>query len=352
MIRRLPNKGNTLYHYVLLLLCPFLLGRCQDESKLRPDAESVSAYDNTKQAKIDAARKPIMLDDIHYYTLNREASNIFFEQNFNSAAMLEESPNPFKFIDFQLIKSGQSTVNISEQGPFPGIKVGDPKRWERTLMKPSATNPPRYGVHWLAFTSGDLDATQDTLRKYDVQIVDDNFKMPHDGSKALLCFGPDYNLIVIKESDAQDQKAYAIDHLLLLVKDMKANVDFFKDVFAGQVIKSQGGYTIMDVADHTFVLASPRSIGIDPTIVLNRDPTVFKPDIDHLGFLYEDLTPAYEYAVSKGYEFLSKPVPINYFGRATLYTFAITYSPDGLQCEMFQESGRTGSRQKLKNRNS
>ncbi len=334
----MPNRMN----YIYFILLSLILLHCKSEPKNIAEAENHS---------IQNQRKPIMLDDIHYYTLDREACNVFFEQNFNTSAMLEESPNPFKFIDFQLIKSGQSTVNISEQGPFPGIKVGDPKRWERTLVEPSANNPPRYGVHWMALSTGDLDASLDSLRSHGVRIVNDEFKMPHDNSRALLCYGPDYNLIVVKESKEQDQPRYAIDHLLLLVKDMDANVNFFRDVFAGEVLEDQGGYTVMNVADHTFVLASPDALGLDSTIVLERDPSVFRPDIDHLGFLYEDLTPAYEYAVAEGYEFLSKPVPINYFGRATLYTFAITYSPDGLQCELFQEAGRTGSRKKTKKRN-
>lgn len=293
-------------------------------------------------------RQPIMLDDIHYYTLDREACNSFFETNFGTRAMLEDSPNPFEFIDFQLVKSGQSTINISKQGPFPGIKVGDPKRWERTLISPAADNPPRYGVHWVALSTADLDAQLKKLKANGVEIINDKLELPHTDKRAALCFGPDFNLIVITESERLTEGTYSIDHLMLLVKDLEANIKFYRDVFGGKMKITGDGYVEMDIGKHNFILAQPNVLGIDSSIVEERDPTVFRPDIDHLGFLYADVQPAYEYAISKGHTFLTKPVPISYFGRATLYTFAITYSPDGLQCELFQEAGRLGSRKKIK----
>jgi len=289
-----------------------------------------------------------MLDDVHYYTLDREACNQFFETNYGTRAMLEDSSNPFQFIDFQLVKSGQSTINISKQGPFPGIKVGDPKRWERTLIQPSPNNPPRYGIHWLALGTQNLDAQISKLKGNGVKFIDENVKLPHSNQKAALCYGPDYNLILNVESRGLGENEYGVDHLMLLVKDLEANINFYKDVFGGEVKSRKDDFVEMLIGKHTFILAEPSALGIDAAIVAERDQTVFRPDIDHLGFLYEDIQPAYDYAVSKGHTFLSKPVPISYFGRATLYTFAITYSPDGLQCELFQEAGRLGSRKKYK----
>lgn len=292
--------------------------------------------------------KPIMLDDVHYYTLDRQECNQFFETNFGTRAMKEDSSNPFEFIDFQLVKSGQSTINISKQGPFPGIKVGDPKRWERKLVTPSPNNSPRFGVHWVALGIHDLPSQIIKLKENGVAFINENVKLPHTSQKAALCYGPDYNLLLIIESEKSDQSLYSIDHLMLLVQDLEKNINFYTDVFGGDILSRNDDFVEMSIGNHTFILAEPSALGIDVANVKERDPSVFRPDIDHLGFLYEDIQPAYDYAVSKGYSFLSKPVPISYFGRATLYTFAITYSPDGLQCELFQEAGRLGSRKNYK----
>jgi len=334
------------YLYITIgLLCTF---SCKQQSS--DSAEKASQAMEEVAALDSSIEKPIMLDDLHYYTLDREACNQYFEQNFGSRAMKEDSPNPFKFIDFQLIKKGQSTINISQQGPFPGIAVGDPKRWERQLMTPAPENPNRYGVHWLALSTSDLDASIDSLKRNGVKIIDEDYKMPHSNERSILCYGPDFNLIVVVESSDKID-GYEIDHVNLLVKDLEENLSFFKDVFAASVVEQTDEMATLMVADHKFVLVEPEAIGFKPEEIQERDPKVFKPDVDHLGFLYKNVRKAYAQASEKGYEFLSPPVPIKYYDKPTLYTFAITYSPDGLQMEMFQEDGRTASRSSFKERN-
>ncbi len=331
----------------------FFLGCLQFSCKEAPkETHTDSILENT-QLKQQTDVGPIMLDDIHYYTLNREAVNVFFEEHFDTRAMLEDSPNPFEFIDFQLVRRGQSTVNISGSGPFPGIRVGDPKRWERQVVTPSPKNPPRYGVHWLALGTKNLESSKKQLESEGVEILDANFKLPHTDRPSMLCYGPDYNLLVVTE-DATDSGTtpYFIDHLLLLVKDLNANVAFFEEVFLGTIVQKGADWVHMSVANHDFVLAAPEALKMDRKTILERDPKVFQPNIDHLGFLYKNITPAYENAISKGYTFLSPPVEINYYDKPTLYTFGITYSPDGLQCEMFQEEGRLASRKNFKDRKS
>lgn len=291
--------------------------------------------------------EPIMLDDIHYYTLDRATCNTFFEENFGTRPMVEESPNPFKFIDFQLVKSGQSTINISKQGPFPGINEGAPGRWERDLMTPAANNPARYGVHWLAFSTSDLEKCVSDFRSNGVEIIDEDFKLPNSDEKAMLCFGPDYNLIVVKQS-SDNVPGFSIDHLLLLVKDLNENVAYFRDVFRGEILDRNDSMATMKVGNHILVMALPSAIGLDAKDVLDRDSKVFRPDIDHLGFFYKNVRKAYAHASELGYKFLSPPVPIKYYDKPTLYTFVISQSPDGLQCEMYQEDGRLGSRTKFK----
>ena len=293
--------------------------------------------------------KPVMLDDIHYYTMDRTACNKYFEELFDTRPMMEESDNPFQFIDFQQIDKKQSTINISKPGPFPGIKVGDPKRWERPLEKPSPDNAPRYGVHWLGLSTSNLGESIQRLEAKDIQIIDKRFKSPFDGKEGVLCYGPDYNLIFItQDDDASIGLKYKIDHLLLLVNSLSENTRFFMDVFAGQVNLTHNDYTIMDIGEHKFILTTPKGLGLKAEDVIQRDPKIFRPDIDHLGFLYKQIEPSYSAAVEKGYKFLMAPNRIVYFGKPTLYTFSIIYSPDGLQCEMYQEDGRHGPRTKYK----
>jgi len=330
---------NTLF---ILLLASII--SCQERNQ-----QSINQIAEQKEVSVNDELAPIMLDDIHYYTQNRKSCNDFFEINFGTRAVLEESPNPFEFIDFQLLQPGQSTINISKRGPFPGIAVGDPKRWERNFELPSPGNPPRYGVHWLALSTPILDQTIQKLEKNHVSIIDKNFSLPHSNATSILCTGPDYNLIVVKEDlDNEDVDGYSVDHLMLLVEDLEENQKFFTEVFRGQLIDTKKHYAHMMVGNHQIVLAEPEALNIDRSTVKRRDPKTYRPDIDHLGFLYKNMQPAYDNAIALGYKFLGPPNKIQYYEKPTLYTFAITFSPDGLQCEMYQEEGRTSSRTQFK----
>lgn len=295
--------------------------------------------------------EPLMLDDIHYYIYDRVAANQFFKKNFGAKAMREESDNPFQFIDFLLVRDKQSTINISGKGPFPGIRVGDPKRWEKTNVEPSPNLPPQYGVHWLAFSTKNLEKAIRRLEKNGLVFLDKNFKLPHDPSlKAAMCWGPDYNrLVIVERKEDTGKTRFAIDHLQLLVKNRGENEAFFKDVFAAKLVRQMGKSVELLVGKHRFILSEPEDLGLNPETVQMRDPKKFIGGIDHLGFMYQAITPAFEAAIAKGYPFLTpKPVPIQYFDKPTLYLFAITFTPDGLQMEMFEEKGRTSSRTRVK----
>lgn len=318
---------------VLLAFCVLFLGKSIKAQKFR----------DTLNPEI-----PIMLDDIHYYTLDREACNTFFKTNFNAKAVKEDGPNPFRFIDFLRISKNQSTINISSGGPFPGIKVGDPKRWERETLQPSKANPPMYGVHWLALNVSSLSKARTELESSGVEIINPDYKLPHTKEPALLCYGPDYNYIVVVENSMVSPSEYKIDHLLILVENLEDNIAFFKDVFDGDLLEKSDGMAVLNVGEHQLILVIPRVLGLNSDEVVKKDQKVFRPNIDHIGFLYKDVVPAYKKAKSMGYRFLSPPIPITYFNKPTRYTFAITFSPDGLQCEMYQEKGRLGPRTNLK----
>jgi catechol 2,3-dioxygenase-like lactoylglutathione lyase family enzyme len=291
---------------------------------------------------------PIMLDEIHYYINDRAATNAFFKQYFGAKAMMEETSNPFQFIDFLNIRPGQSTINISARGPFPGIAVGDPKRWEREVIAPSPTLPPQYGVHWVAFEVKNLKKTMKRMAANGVVWGDKAFAMPGQPDvKAAWCWGPDYNCIVLVENKKATTD-FGIHHLRLLVKSLPDNLRFWQEVFAATVVGRTAHSAVLLAGGHQLILSEPEDLGLDRSAVSDRNPKQFRAGVDHIGFLYPSVHVPYEAALAKGYKFLSKPIEIMYYGKPTLYTFAIIFSPDGLQVEMAEEKGRLGPRTKVK----
>ncbi|MCS6968564.1 MAG: VOC family protein [Cytophagales bacterium] len=291
-------------------------------------------------------RQPIMLDDIHYYVSNRDSANRFFIQHFGARPMAQQPTNPLQFIDFLLIRPGQSTINISGRGPFPGMRVRDPKRWNRTVVEPSADLPPMYGMDWLAFCTKDLQAAIRQLKANGVIFISENFKLPAEVDvPAAMIWGPDYNRIVIVERK-QDSgiTPYGIDHIHYMVENLEANIQFFKDVYAGKLLWRKGEVAVMHVGKHKFVLSTPEGMGRQRSQVVRRHPDLFRYGVDHLGFMYKDIRPAFEYAKAKGYHFALEPTRMQYYDQPTVYTFAITATPDGMQMEMYQEDGRLGPR--------
>jgi catechol 2,3-dioxygenase-like lactoylglutathione lyase family enzyme len=285
---------------------------------------------------------PIMLDDIHYYIYDRAKMNDFLNKNFKTKAMKEVSDNPLTFIDFLEVRNGQSTLNISPKGPFEGMKVADPKRWEKENVIPSPDNNLFYGIHWLALTTKNLKETLKLFKENGIKIENENVDFPYSGGKCATIWTPEYNRILLIERKNDSGKSdFSIDHLLILVTDLEKNIQFYKDVFAGKIESKKEKIARMTIGKHTFYLAEPEALYLNTEMVRKRDTKKFIPYIDHIGFLYENVTPAYEYAQNKGYQFALKPTPMNFFDKPTLYSFAITFSPDGLQCEMYQEKGRT-----------
>ena len=301
---------------------------------------------DARKAATDDKLAPIMLDDLHYYSVAYDKMKAFFITHFGAKPMREQPTNPLRFIDFLAISPTQSTINLSPKGPFEGVRVGDPKRWEKETVPPAATLPAMYGVHWIAFTTNNLTKSLATLEANGVSVASRSFKLPgQPNPKAAAVHTPDYNLIVLVERpDAKLNSAYAIDHIQLLVGSVADNVKFYSDVFRGVVKSRNDQATLMEIGKHLFVLSEPAALGLERDKVIKRDPRQFRSNIDHIGFLYADAMPAYENAAKLGYQFLLKPTPFNYFDKPTPYAFGILFSPDGLQCEMYTEVGRVGPR--------
>ena len=290
--------------------------------------------------------EPIMLDDIHYYMSDRDSTNRFFIRHFGARPMAQQPQNPFQFIDFLLVRPGQSTINISARGPFPGMRVRDPKRWNRTQIAPSPDLPPMYGMDWLAFCTQNLDVAIAKLKSEGIIFINENFKLPAEPeARAALLWGPDYNRIVIVERKNDNSiTPFGIDHLQYIVEDLAANIKFFSEVYQGKLVRSNKQVAVMLVGGHMFVLATPEGMGHDRSKVVCRSPDFFRYGVDHLGFMYKDIRPAFENAKAKGYPFALEPTRMLYNEQPTVYTFAITSTPDGMQMEMYQEDGRLSAR--------
>lgn len=328
----------------ILLSVIFMLSSCKNEptKSMTPTKEKEEL-----QVQYDQGPQPIMLDDFHYYVRDRVATNQFFRKNFYTRPMKENSPNPFRFIDFQLVRPQQSTLNISKKGPFPGIKVGAAGRWERPEETPALDMKKRYGVHWIAFSTKDLESQLSELKANGVGIIEENYTLAYSNQKAALIHDLDYNMIVVvedKDLEEMENQPYAIDHVVLLVESLEENVKYFSEVFGGSIDSREKHQAKMTIGNHNFVLCEPEGLGLNRSDVIKRDPKIYRPDVDHIGFLYKDLDEAHQHALDLGYEFLSPPIDIVYYDKPTLYTFLISYSPDRLQCEMYVEKGRLSSR--------
>ena len=175
-------------------------------------------------------------------------------------------------------------------------------------------------------------------------------------ARAVMIEGPDFNQIILVERKEQQntKKAdkvvwgdFGIDHILLLVKNVKDNEIFFQDVFAGRVTGRRLNVTTMRVANSTIVLAEPESLGLKRENIEPQNIKKLRYGIDQLGFLYADVRPAVSAAMEKGYKFMIDGVRMNYYGVPTAYVVAVTHSPDGVRCEMVQEEGRKGPRIKV-----
>lgn len=297
-----------------------------------------------------SAQKPILLDDIHYYvsdSLVRDMANNYFKTFFKGRAMAEQNMNPMAFIDFISLRPDESTINISSSGPFKGVKVIDEKRWIREKVTPSASNPPMYGVRWLAFNTKSIRKTVKKLLKAGYQFAMEDFVLPTEPDvNAVAMYGFDYNIFVLVERPKMNKTKteFGIDHLQLLVNNLEENVKFYQTVLAAEIIDKKERSTVLKVGNHKLVLSEPEALGLVREQVVERDPKKFVANIGHLGFLYDEIEPAFYGAKANNYNVIIEPKQLMYYDKPTPYTFCILMSPDNLQIVLTQEEGRTSAR--------
>lgn len=299
------------------------------------------------------SQKPIILDDIHYYvsdSTQRRVAIDYFKIFFKGREMAQQPMNPLNFIDFISLRPDESTLNISSPEPLSSLKVGESKHLERENIKPNPKNPPMYGVSWVAINTKNIKKTVKKLLKAGYDFAKEDFTLPTEPDvNAVAMWGFDYNIIVLVERPKMKAKTpFGIDHLQLLVKNLEDNIKFYQDVLSAEVLQKNGRSAVLKIGNHKFVLSEPEVLGLAREQVAERDPNKFVANVDHLGFLYEDIEPAFYGAKANNYKIVMEPRKLMINHKPTPYTFCILMSPDNLQIELEEEEGRITGRKMYK----
>lgn len=296
------------------------------------------------------AQKPILLDDIHYYVSDssvREVAVNYFKTFFKGRSMAEQIMNPLPFIDLISLRPDETTINISSPEPLSGMKLAEIIPLLRKKVKPSPSNPPMYGVRWVAFNTINIRKTVRKLLKAGYSFAAENFTLPTEPDvNAVAMYGFDYNIIVLVERpNMKNMKTeFGIDHLQLLVNNLEENVKFYQTVLAAEIIDKKERSTVLKIGNQRLVLSEPEALGLVREKVVERNPNKFVANIDHLGFLYDEIEPAFYGAKANFYKVIVEPRQMIYNKKTTPYTYCIVMSPDNFQIELQQEDRRTAAR--------
>ena len=301
------------------------------------------------------AQKPILLDDIHYYVSDSSVRDIavnYFKTFFKGRSMAEQVMNPLPFIDLISLGSDEATFNISSPEPISSLKLAIKNPLFREKVKPSTSNLPIYGVRWVAFNTTNIRKTVRKLLKAGYGFAAENFTLPTEPEvNAVAMYGFDSNIIVLVERpNMKNMKTeFGIDHLQLLVNNLEDNVRFYQNVLAAEIIDKTDRSTVLKIGNQRFVLSEPEALGLVREQVMERNPKKFVANIDHLGFLYDEIEPAFYGAKANRYKVVVEPQRMIYNKKPTPYTYCIVMSPDNFQIELQQEDGRTSARKIYKN---
>lgn len=299
------------------------------------------------------AQKPIMLDNIHYYvsdTSQKKVATDYFKTFFNGREMMGQPTHPLAFIDFVLLRPDEATFNISSIDQFFGIQNIGSQYKKQEEVKLDAKNRAMYGVHWVAINTKNIKKTVKKLLKAGYDFAVQDFSLPTEPDiNAVAMWGFDNNIFVLVERPKLKAKTpFGVDHLQLLVKNLEDNVKFYQDVLSAEVLEKSGRSAVLKICNHKFVLSEPEVLGFSREQVAERDTNKFVANIDHLGFLYDDIEPAFYAAKANNYNIIIEPKLLIINDKPTPYTFCILNSPDNLQIELEEEVGRLSGRKLYK----
>jgi catechol 2,3-dioxygenase-like lactoylglutathione lyase family enzyme len=295
------------------------------------------------------AQKPIIFDNIHYVVSDSSVRNVavdYFKTFFKGQEMAEQPMNPLTFINLIALRPDEATFNISVSGPFEGLQLGDINYLQREESKSKTVIPPMYGVRWVAINTKSIKKTVKKLLQEGYNFAAEDFFLPTEpDANAVAMYGFDNNIIVLVERPALKSKTtFGIDHLQLIVKNLEENVKFYQDVLGAEIIDKIDRSTVLKIGDQRFILSEPEALGLSREQVTERDSKKYSGNIDHLGFLYDEIEPAFYAAKANNYKIIVEPQSMVYFDKPTPYTVCILMSPDNLQIDLEQEEGRLTAR--------
>ncbi len=197
-----------------------------------------------------------------------------------------------------------------------------------TGVLPGPDLPPSFGVWWLALRTQGLDPALADLRQKGLNLAEERLYLPAGPlNKAVMVLMPDYQrLVLVERREDVSLKGYAIDHLQLLVEDIRANVKFFKEVFGAEVMLKDDRGTVLYVGGQMIVLSEPEGLGLAPAQVAQFRPHLNRSGGNRLIFQYDNLPAALAWAEKKGWAFYREP---RQNGK-----WAYLYSPDSLRCDL------------------
>jgi catechol 2,3-dioxygenase-like lactoylglutathione lyase family enzyme len=204
---------------------------------------------------------------------------------------------------------------------------------------PGPDLPPTYGVRWLALRTQLLDPALQELQTKGLVLESPRLFLPAERvSRAVAFQAPDrQQVVVVERRDDINLRGYALDHVQLLVADLRANVKFFKEVFGAEVMLKEDRGTVLYVGGTMLVLSEPEGLRLNPAEVAPFRPSQMGFGANRLIFHYDSLPAALAWAEQKGWGFYRADGPSGH---------AYLYSPDSIRCELIGKMPPTSLAQK------
>jgi catechol 2,3-dioxygenase-like lactoylglutathione lyase family enzyme len=293
------------------------------------------------------SQKPILLDNIHYYVSDsskKQAAVNYFKTFFMGREMAEQPMNPLTNTDFILLRPEEATITISFPDSVSRLK-GDISK-KQGKVNEDAKSLPAYGIRWVAISTKSIKKTVKKLLKAGYDFATQDFILPTEPNEnAVAMWDFDNNIMVLVERPKMKSKtSFGIDHIQLMVKNLEDNIKFYQDVVLAEVLEKTGRSAVLKIGNQKIIMSEPEVLGLVREQVLENDFKNFRANIHHLGFLYDDIEPAFYAAKANNYKIISEPKVLLFNNKSTPYTYCLLMSPDNLPIELQEEEGRYSGR--------
>ncbi len=232
--------------------------------------------------------------------------------------------------DYELCPGGSIIklfVKNTATTPTASTKI-DINKWDNYLSK--------YGVAWIAFSTPDLNKTIEDLRRNNFPVKISKGVLPESpNTEVAITTAFDNQLVVLVQKNDDNQGFCKLEHVQLIVKNLKASVEFYQEAVGANDITYINEFVAeARIGDNTFLLAEPEGLVLDSANFkeeTNNDNSVVK---DNLSFLYADFEQTVYTIKGNGYNFKQMPVPQHKNNKHTYFSNGQIASPDGLIIEI------------------